>query len=66
MLGGGTFSSLGSIFFRFGSSLLTVEGYTRSVSFNLAFFECCFAFLALYEIPIKLLCLPPLYRRLEV
>ena len=53
-------------FFRFWNSLLTVERYTRSLFTSPAYFECCFAFRALYEISTRLLCVPSLYRSFGV
>ena len=52
--------------FRSGSSLLTIESYTRSIVVSPAFFQCCFDLCTLYEVPTRLLSLPPFYRSLGV
>ena len=46
--------------------MLTIERYTRSVPVSPAFLECYFAFRTLYNVPYRLFCLPPLYRRLGI
>ena len=49
-----------------GGSTFIIERYTRSTLVSPAFLECCFSFHALYNVPYRLFCLPPLYRRLGI